>query len=121
MTKYSTASDQSRCGITETGPEAPAGTSGGELAQPASTSSAASHAIERAGLDGSDRAIVPWSIALGITGPVCCCCAAAKRREPPERCTVQRKKSTPNKPLLHVAALQHEGFAAVAFPAQKTV
>jgi hypothetical protein len=52
---------------------------------------------------------------------VCCCCAAAKRREPPERCTVQRKKSTPNKPLLHVAALQHEGFAAVAFPAQKTV
>jgi hypothetical protein len=103
------------------GPDDPAGTSGGALAQPPSKSSAANHAIERAGLDGSGRAIVPWSIALGIICPTCCCCAAAKRREPPERCTVQRKKSTPNKPLPNLAALQHRALATVAFPAQKTV
>jgi hypothetical protein len=107
--------------MTETGPEASAGTSGGALAQPASASSAASHAIRRAGLDGRGRAIVPWSIALGINRPTCCCCAAATRRKPPERCTVQRKKSTLNKPLLYLAAVTHQALAGVAFPAQKIV
>jgi hypothetical protein len=81
----------------------------------------ANHAIEGAGLDGSDRAIVPWSIALGITRPMCCCCAAAKRRKPPERCTVRRKKSTLNKPLLRVVTAVQQASAVVAFPAQKMV
>jgi hypothetical protein len=52
---------------------------------------------------------------------VCCCCAAAKRRKPAERCTVQRKKSTPNKPLPRLSGSAHEVLAAVAFPAQKMV
>jgi hypothetical protein len=121
MTKYSTASDQSRCGITETGPDAPAGTSGGALAQPASASSAASHVSRRTGLDATDRAIVPWSIALGISRPKCCCCVAAKRRKPRERCTVQRKKSTLNKPLPRLLAAEHQALVTVAFAAQKMV
>jgi hypothetical protein len=52
---------------------------------------------------------------------MCCCCAAAKCRKPPERCTVQRKKSTLNKPLLRPTAVTHQALTGVAFAAQKMV
>jgi hypothetical protein len=43
------------------------------------------------------------------------------RREPPERCTVQRKKSTLNKPLPRILATAGQARRAVAFLAQKMV
>jgi hypothetical protein len=69
MTKYSTASDQSRCGSMTTGLLDPAVTDSrcGALPHPTAASTASRHDARHAMASGRVPTVVPWSVPLRIS------------------------------------------------------